>query len=284
MANLFDDKTKTFLFTFFKNQANAQGDINKAVSDGNTLYNTLTNKYTTASDIPNNELTPILNQLNQLISIKNKYHNLVNNGIKQLSTLIKIIDVISAIIKVSQIIIQILTALPMPATYLTAGIIVKFGDIVQKTDRKIESLGDTIVKTRPFLSILLSILNTIKTQIDVLDGIIGLIQKFLLTKSSAFSKTFLNSLTDTVDIQQQLTGLGNLVGNSNVIGFYNSFRFELREENNTQFQVQGIKRKYAVAINTRGQEILKSDLSFASQPQVLIDTLKFIIDRDHLIA
>lgn len=284
MANLFDDKTKSFLFTFFKNQANAQGDINKAISDGNVLYNTITNKYTTASDIPNNELTPIVNQLNQLISIKNKYHNLVNNGIKQLSTLIKIIDVISTIITVSQVIIQILTALPMPATYLTAGIIVKFGDVVQKTDRKIESLGDTITKTRPFLGVLLSILNAIKSQIDVLDGIIGLTQKFLLTKSNTFSNAFSNSLTDSVAQQQDLAGLGSLVGNSNVIGFYNNFRFELREENNIQFQVQGIKRKYAVAINTRGQELLKSDLSFASQPQVLIDELKFIIDRDHLVA
>jgi hypothetical protein len=39
-------------------------------------------------------------------------------------------------------------------------------------------------------------------------------------------------------------------------------------------------RRYAQALSKQGVPVLKTDSSFASNPQVLIDQLKFIIDSN----
>ena len=39
-------------------------------------------------------------------------------------------------------------------------------------------------------------------------------------------------------------------------------------------------RRYAQALNLQGIPVLKTDSSFASDPQILINQLKFIIDSD----
>ena len=60
------------------------------------------------------------------------------------------------------------------------------------------------------------------------------------------------------------------------------FKFVIKEENDPKFVVRGNKRHYAVAINTREVEQVKSDLSFTLDPQQLVNQLKFIIDQQNL--
>lgn len=70
--------------------------------------------------------------------------------------------------------------------------------------------------------------------------------------------------------------------NANDFGTYKGFRFVIKEENDPRFVVRGNKRHYAVAINTREVEQIKSDFSFTLNPQQLVDQLKFIIDQQNL--
>lgn len=70
--------------------------------------------------------------------------------------------------------------------------------------------------------------------------------------------------------------------NANNFGTYKGFRFVIKEENDPKFVVRGNKRHYAVAINTREVEQVKSDYSFTLNPQQLVDQLKFIIDQQNL--
>ena len=65
---------------------------------------------------------------------------------------------------------------------------------------------------------------------------------------------------------------------------YNGFRFALKEEFNSHYVVQGHKRRYAVAINNAGTEVLKSESSFTLDPNVLIEQLKVSIDSLNLTA
>ncbi len=65
---------------------------------------------------------------------------------------------------------------------------------------------------------------------------------------------------------------------------YNDFRFALKEEDNAKYVVQGHKRRYAVAINKDGTEVLKSEYSFTLDPNVLIEQLKVSIDSLNLTA
>lgn len=65
---------------------------------------------------------------------------------------------------------------------------------------------------------------------------------------------------------------------------YKGFKFALKEENDSKFVVQGNKRKYAIAINRDGNEVLQSSRSFTLDPDILIEELKLIIDQRNLKA
>ena len=95
------------------------------------------------------------------------------------------------------------------------------------------------------------------------------------------------SLQDTLDNSSlsTLNGLVNRVlptNNNSIIGNYKGFTFVLKKEDDPKFVVKGNKRHYAVAVNTKGLEQLKSDYSFTLDPQQLISQLKLQIDNQNL--
>jgi hypothetical protein len=65
---------------------------------------------------------------------------------------------------------------------------------------------------------------------------------------------------------------------------YKGFRFYIKEENDSKFNVKGNKRRYAVALNKDGNEVLQSSSSFTLDPDVLVEELKLIIDQKGLVA
>jgi hypothetical protein len=89
----------------------------------------------------------------------------------------------------------------------------------------------------------------------------------------------LNSLTSS-----QVAGLAKQIQPTDANSFppYRQFRFQIKQEDNPKFIVRGNKRHYAVAINTKGIEQIKSDYSFTLDPQQLVDQLKVVIDQQNL--
>lgn len=90
-----------------------------------------------------------------------------------------------------------------------------------------------------------------------------------------------NELNDLTNSINQLIGGGNL-GKLNIE--YKGFKFVLKEENDSKFIVAGNKRRYAVALNKDGNEVLQSQRSFTLDPDILIEELKLIIDQRNLKA
>lgn len=62
---------------------------------------------------------------------------------------------------------------------------------------------------------------------------------------------------------------------------YKGFTFEIKDDISQNFQYP---KRYAVARNIQGIQVLRSESSFASNPSILIEQLKFVIDRDNLRA
>lgn len=90
-----------------------------------------------------------------------------------------------------------------------------------------------------------------------------------------------NDLNDLSKSINQLIS-GNGLGKLNIE--YKGFKFALKEENDSKFVVAGNKRRYAVAINKDGNEVLQSQYSFTLDPDILIEELKLIIDQRNLKA
>jgi hypothetical protein len=82
---------------------------------------------------------------------------------------------------------------------------------------------------------------------------------------------------------QQLADLTSSIYN-NVDDFppYKGFKFKIKVEENKAFEVKGNKRRYAVATDRDGVEVLKSEYSFTLDPNDLIDQLKLVIDQRNL--
>lgn len=94
-------------------------------------------------------------------------------------------------------------------------------------------------------------------------------------------------INNSFDINNQLNDedsklLGDLQNSdSNDTNSYNGFKFEilLDDKNQTRFP-----KRYAIAKNASGIVVLRGESSFSSNAEILIDELKFIIDRDDLKA
>ena len=88
-----------------------------------------------------------------------------------------------------------------------------------------------------------------------------------------------SSISSLANLSNQIIPNNNGLNN---LGNYKGFQFILKQENDPKFIVKGNKRHYAVAINTKGVEQVKSDYSFTLNPQQLVSQLKLIIDQQNL--
>jgi len=197
-------------------------------------------------------------------NLRNNAITLINNNIKKLENLKKNIERINKIVTTIVIVVTIIErilSLPIP---VLLPIKVQFQPKLQKLLRLISGLSALLVIAIMLLSNEIIRLNELRDRLKEvslkLDG-----------------KT-LENLND-----KQLSELSNefLPAGGNY-GSYKGFKFAIKEEQNQAFVVKGNKRRYAVAIDRYGVEIIKSEYSFTQDPNDLIEQLKLVIDQQNL--
>jgi hypothetical protein len=199
-------------------------------------------------------------------NLRNNAIVLINNNINKLDKLKKIIDNIGRILLVFSAVIVVLNLAVLLLPPLTPpGAVKKITDIINKAAALVASLSVLVA----IASVLLS--NEINNLIE------------LRNRLKEISLKLDNKALDNLN-EQQLTELSNLfLPAGGDYGSYKDFKFAIKEEqNNPQFIVKGNKRKYAVAINRRGVESIRSEYSFTQDPNDLIEQLKLIIDQQNL--
>ena len=87
---------------------------------------------------------------------------------------------------------------------------------------------------------------------------------------------------DRTDLDKALAAISPSGNFGDLNTGYKGFRFALKEENDPKFVVAGNKRRYAVALNRDGNEVIQSSRSFTLDPDILIEELKLIIDQQNL--
>ena len=200
-------------------------------------------------------------------NLRNNAVALINNSIDKLNKIKKTIDKINLIITIFNAVvaainlaITLLPSLTLPAIIKTAI------DIVNKASALTVSLNVLLTIATTLLG------NEINNLIELRDS--------LKAVNLKLDEKIFNDLND-----EQFTALSDAflpTGEGNYED-YKGFKFAVKEEqNNPQFTVKGNKRKYAVAADRDGVEVLKSEYSFTQDPSDLIEQLKLVIDQQNL--
>ena len=203
-------------------------------------------------------------------NLRNNAVALINSSIKKLDNLQKAISQIATYVAIFTAIVAVLSAIPIP-TAVPPGI----GIPVSLITRIVKSLNKAALLIAS-ISVVASIANTIlENEIIKLND---LIERLKAVNVLLDGKSNLNLN------EQQLADLSNtfLPVTDGEFPPYKGFKFKIKTEENKTFEVKGNKRRYAVAIDRDGVEVLKSELSFTLDPNDLIDQLKLVIDQRNL--
>ena len=197
-------------------------------------------------------------------NLRNNAVTLINNNIKKLESLQNTLKTISVTITIFSVIVSVLSALPIPTAVppgvgIPVSLIVKIVKTIEKANKLISALGAILAIASVLLGNEISKLNELRERLKQIS--------FKLDGKS-------------LDSLSSLSNIFLPVGNE--YPPYKNFNFKIKEEQDLRFVVKGNKRKYAVAINRRGVEQIKSDYSFTLDPNDLIEQLKLIIDQQNL--
>jgi hypothetical protein len=263
LANLFNNKKETIKSTLIP------FIIKLILEFGTTAAQDIINKKT-----PQSFNCPSSAKIKELIKKRNKLVKQLNNIYSSITILTKILGVTNTIISALKIGIQLVYAIPYPATGipviglppLTSGIIEVTGTAKDKLIQNLTKAGiivSILTITSATIGVLLGTIIQILNQLDILLSQCAVDQNMDLEQLN----NEINSLSNpTVETTQNPEG-----------DTYKGFKLEIvTNEKNTSKYIQ----RYAQALTKQGVPVLKTEPSFASDPQVLIDQLKFIIDSN----
>jgi hypothetical protein len=206
-------------------------------------------------------------------NLRNNAITLINSSIRKLDNLQKTISQISTYIAIFTAIVAVLSAIPIP-TAVPPGI----GIPVSLITRIVKSLNRAALLIASISVVAVIAVSILENEIAKLNDLIERLKQ-------------VNALLDTQSAtnlnEQQLADLSNtFLPTGGDFDSYKGFKFAIKEEQTLGVQqaivVKGNKRRYAVAIDRDGVEVLKSDFSFTLDPNDLVDQLKLIIDQRNL--
>ena len=221
-----------------------------------TQINKLKNKFPQDTCPTKEELLNIIEKRNALAGGVNQLQN-------QIVTLGRTGDLITKIVTPLPPALTLLKVLPLPTAVpgVTAGSLVTLSDIFS-TLKEILTRFKSIVGGFDFLeNFAISILNRINDELKKLDSLIEKCAKELNIEYEVIND----------ELNQDITEEG--------FGVYKGFTFEIKYDGLNQTPYP---KRFAQALDKNGIIKLKSESSFASDPNVLVEELKFIIDTQNL--
>ena len=218
--------------------------------------------------------------INNARVLRNSTLSILNNNERKLTSFSKIISNLNRVVFVLNIVLRLakrILPIPTPPGFAP--------DIVTPPKERFRFRYETAGKLVDGLNVLISIFQgVLDAQLSDLNDLKNQLQNI----NDLLDNVALNNLSDS-ELQDLINNLQNQVSSINTPTFpeYKGFKFAIKEEETLGAQqaiiVRGtIKRRYAVAINRDGIEVLKSELSFTLDPPDLVEQLKIIIDQQNL--
>lgn len=233
-------------------------------------------------------------RLKKVLKKRNKLVRQINSLYKIIRTLTKILKVTNTLIigiRIGLKVAQGLSAIPGPITPPFVGLKDLWNGLVEQgfydANEILKRAGVTVTNLTVSTITIGITLGYILKLLGLLDNMIQDCAQEINPETGEFVLSFaeineeINSFKDPTvegegDVEQPL-----IDPLTNQPFPYKGFTFEIKNDTSQNFQYP---KRYAVARNIQGIQVLRSESSFASNPSILIEELKFVIDRDNLRA
>jgi hypothetical protein len=217
---------------------------------------------------PTPDACPDVEKIKELIRKRNRLVKQLNQIYRLISTLTQILNITGVVIQALQIGINVAKAIPTPP-FAPSGAV---ASVINKIELRLEIAGiavNVLTITAAIIGVVLQTIINLLNQLDIA------IQGCSEEQNIPFEE--LNDELNTLANQtiEETQNNNSLDQSQSYRGF--TFEIKLDEVNTSPYP-----KRYAQALNIQKVPVLRSDSSFASNPQVLIDQLKFIIDTQNL--
>ena len=262
LANLFNNKKETIKTTLIPFV------VGLILEFGTTAAQDILDRKTPQSfDCPSSA------KIQQLIKKRNNLVKQLNNLYSSITILTKTLSIADTLTSALKVGINVIYLLPIPAggiqligiPSLTVGQIELVGDLldVLKSKLRKNNIGiDILTITLGNIGVLLGTIIQILNQLDA-----------LLAQCAVDQNMDLEQLNNEINSLSNATVTATQSENNTYKGF--KLEVKINEKNTSKFI-----QRFAQAVSVQGVPVLKTEPSFASDPAVLIDQLKFIIDSN----
>jgi hypothetical protein len=254
-------------------------------------------------------------KLNEILSGLEKKINTINKAssfiLKYTQYLQFIIKIGLTLVKVFKIVINFMLLLPLPSVVLTAGVHTGLSKAERKLDDYINNMIKILSEVNLYVSMIVGFLKGITTVLDQIATDLELIIKKLESCKRADNNT--NNINTTSNktnqdntnnaeterignLQNLLTELKSI--NNSFKGFINNYESK-KASNNKTYEGYTIEiltedvsdqnvlkttlpRRYGIAIDGAGIEVVKTDYTFASDDSVIINQVKLLLNSKGL--
>ena len=235
------------------------------------------------------KVCPPKEEIELAIRKRNELVRQLNNIYKTVRTVAKVLNVTNALIiglKIGLKLGQILTAIPT-TPFTPFGLKPFYSGLTESTFKTIEKRLEIAGIAVTILTIVAATIGaTLAAIINLLNSLDFLIQECseeIDPETGQPKIPFIQINDELNNFIDPSTGepedvIDPLTGNPYP---YKGFTFEIKQDTSQNFQYP---KRFAIARNIQGIQMLRSESSFASNPGILIEELKFIIDRDNLRA
>lgn len=209
------------------------------------------------------KIAEIIKKRNNLVKKLNLLYSTVNLA---KTTIISTETVLAAL----KIAINLITVAPIPLQFATAGVVIA---LKESQDEAKKLLSQLTALTGTAAGILIIFATFIKQLVDLLNLLDSLLLKCSTNNNISYEQInsdILNLLPDQSSLNPSINPTEN---------FYKGFTISVITEDSP---LSSYPRRQAIAANKLGVVVLKGPLSFSSDPEVLINEIKYIIDSQDL--
>ena len=245
----------------------------------------------------NINISSIIRVLSGIENVTKQINNILSFILNYIKYLQQIIKICLILVKVFEILVNFLKTLPLPNMYTTAGITTTFASTTNKLEEYSKDTINLLNEINLFVAIIVGMIQGVAA---ALDQIIENLEKIISNLKSCTragentndpnSQMITNLENNLNAIKQTNQGLKDFVQNyqakkSNTTTSYYGYTIQILNEEITDSQVQKITipRRYGIALDKDNIEVVKTELTFASDDSVIQDQVKLLLAQKGLI-